>query len=367
MRPMRLLHITPTFAPAVGGIEDVVANLARLSRRAGIEADVAHVAGGLGRSRRQEGPFSVMTLPLVGHRMLGFSRGLAELAAGYDLLHVHDPQVGALTMNISGSTAGTIPAVLSTHGGFSHTRKSRYAKLLHARLTAPRLLRRYSRILASSHSDLSTFQEYSPNVVLVENGVNTRKYATDPSAPRDMRRWIFWGRFSRNKRIDALIGLVSSLAREGIVIDLAICGNDFDGLLDSLKALVDKLGIGRHVSFRLGLDEAELRAEAATRGVFAIASEYEGFGLSILEAMAAGLVPACRDLAPMNALAGNTGLFLSFDGGRADVEAVKMLLSEAPPATDTRCGQAQSRARAFDWESRLGGFLEQYEACTRSP
>lgn len=35
MTPRRVLHITPTYDPKIGGIEDVVFNLTVLSRKAG--------------------------------------------------------------------------------------------------------------------------------------------------------------------------------------------------------------------------------------------------------------------------------------------------------------------------------------------
>lgn len=359
---MRILHITPTYAPSVGGIEEVVAQLARHARTHGIEADVLHVAPGLQSGGRPEGDFSVKTLPLFGHRMLGWAPGLQSIACDYDLLHVHDPQVGALTMNICGGLAH-IPAVLSTHGGFGHTQKAAWAKRIHAQMTAPRLLKRYARIMASSHTDLAVFRQYAPNTVLVENGVDTHKYASPEQTPTDPTRWIYWGRFSRNKRLDALLNLIADLARAGLVIDLAVCGRDFDGLLPELRRQVANFGLEQQVDFLIGLDTDALKAEASTRSIYILPSEYEGFGLSILEAMGAGLIPLCRDVAPMNALAGDTGQFLNFDGSEYDVERVRTLLSEGADRLQRRRQLARQRAIGFDWDTRFNDYLRQYRAC----
>lgn len=360
---MRLLHITPTFAPMVGGIEEVVFQLARQARKAGIKADVLHVAVGLFKSVRKEDSFTVTTLPLIGHRLLGWAPGLAEIASRYDLLHLHDPQVGALTMNIRGALAA-IPAVLSTHGGFGHTQKAAWAKRIHARFTAPVLLRRYARVMASSQTDLAVFQQYTSNTILVENGVDTRKYFSPERAAPDPKRWIYWGRFSRNKRLDALIDTVASLARQGSRIDLAICGRDFDGILPELRQRVAESGLEQQVSFKIGLDTEALKNEAATRSVFVLPSEYEGFGLSILEAMGAGLIPLCRDVAPMNDLTGGTGHFLSFDGGDSDTQTIRHLLATPTPEGIALQQQAaRVRAAAFDWDTRFNAYLNQYLAC----
>jgi alpha-1,3-mannosyltransferase len=363
---MRLLHITPTYAPCVGGIEEVVFQLARQARKEGIDADVLHVAVGLQKSVRREDTFSVTTLPLIGHRMLGWVPGLSEIASSYDLLHVHDPQVGALTMNIGGSLA-SIPAVLSTHGGFGHTQKAAWAKRLHARFTAPRLLRRYSQVMASSQTDLAVFQQYAPNTVLVENGVDTQKYYCNQQVAPDPSRWIYWGRFSRNKRLDTLINLIASLARQNILINLAICGRDFDGILPDLHQQVATLGLERQVSFKIGLDTHALKEEAASRSVFVLPSEYEGFGLSILEAMGAGLVPLCRDVPPMNDLTGGTGHFLSFDGRSSDIQTIHNLVTNSVSA-DFALAQKLSRERAasFDWETRFSAYLREYRTCVEA-
>lgn len=360
---MRILHITPSYAPSVGGIEEVVFQLVRQARKAGIEADVLHVAAGLSKSVRREDSFSVTTLPLIGHRLLGWVPGLAEIASRYDLLHLHDPQVGALTMNIRGALA-SIPAVLSTHGGFGHTQKAAWAKRIHARFTAPMLLHRYARVMASSRTDLAVFQQYAANTILVENGVDTQKYFNPERAAPDPRRWIYWGRFSRNKRLDALIDLIAGLARQSILIDLAICGRDFDDILPDLRQRVAESGLEQQVSFKIGLDTEALKVEAASRSVFVLPSEYEGFGLSILEAMGAGLIPLCRDVAPMNDLTGGTGHLLSFNGDGSDIQTIRHLLATSAPVDIAQQQQvARERAVSFDWATRFSAYLNEYRAC----
>lgn len=363
---MRILHVTPSYAPSVGGIETTVSELASRARRSGIEADVVHVAAGLPRRVRQDGDFSVTTLPLVGHRLLGWAPGLAAMASRYDLLHVHDPQVGALTLNIGSRWSG-VPAVLSTHGGFGHTQKAAWAKRIHGQFTAPRLLRRYTRVMASSETDQAVFGRYAAHTVLVENGVDTQRYRSTPNGSRDLRRWIYWGRFAQHKRLDALLRSIAAWAQQGVHIDLAICGLDFDGILPSLKALTRSLGIAGQVHFRLGLSAAELTQEAASRGVFALASAYEGFGLSLLEAMGAGLIPVCCDVAPMNRLVGNTGHFLAFDGSERDLAAVKAFLAASTPEQlELRLAAGMQRAEQFDWSVRFEAFVRQYQDCIRS-
>lgn len=363
--PRRILHITPTYAPAIGGIEDVVFNLAAHARDAGIRADVLQVAPHLRRSTRNQDDIRVFTAPLLGHRVLGWGVDIGKIATRYDVLHVHDPQVGALTFTIS-AVARHVPALLSTHGGFTHTANALWAKNLHSRITAPMLLKRYARVLASSDSDFRTFSRFSPNTRLVENGVQTRKMVSVNADRTDLRRWIFWGRLSVNKQLSSLIKLVSLLAEEDISIDLLICGNDFDGILPELKEQVASMNLQHQIRFKSNLSETELRAEAATRAVFVLPSSYEGFGLSLIEAMAAGLITFCRNIAPMNDLARDVALFLDFDGSDRDIQTVRSVLSAPTDELEKRRNRGLLRSDAYDWSARFPAFLSQYEQCFKA-
>jgi len=55
-----------------------------------------------------------------------------------------------------------------------------------------------------------------------------------------------------------------------------------------IAELVRRLDLQDAVRFEPYLDKAALHAELAQRGVYITASEHEGFGLSLVEALAAG-------------------------------------------------------------------------------
>ena len=120
MHAMRILSITSTFFPHVGGLEKVVLELAMRLREHGVAMDVAHVAPGLRRGTEEVYGITVYRIPLHGSRFLGWAPALRSLKHNYDLLHVHDPQLLAISANVRW-TCRDVPAVLSTHGGFWHT------------------------------------------------------------------------------------------------------------------------------------------------------------------------------------------------------------------------------------------------------
>lgn len=361
---MKILSITPAFAPQIGGIEMVVQELATRLNGLGHQVDVAHVhTSHRALYTEQVAGLTVHRVPLLGHRLLGLAPALGPLAARYDLLHVHDPQLMALTVSVR-LFAGGVPAVLSTHGGFHHTQQLSLFKRLFERFGLRRALNHYRSVLASSVADEAYFRGFSDRVVLCDNGVSTDKFGVVPlDLDRPLDRWIYWGRLSRNKRVDQLIDTVALAHREGLPVDLLICGRDADGLADQLKAQVAALGLGSAIRFESHLDDDDLLRELHTRGVYATASEHEGFGLSIVEAMAAGMQILCRDMTPLNTFvrAGVTGQFLGFDTGAADSQALRLLLQQASSEREKGRLQARRTASQYNWDGAVARFQSSFE------
>jgi alpha-1,3-mannosyltransferase len=360
---VKILHVTPTYLPSIGGIETVIQNLVRQSRLLGATADVAHVAPGLTFDRFETGNSVVWTRPLVGNRLLGWSSDLGNIARQYDLIHVHDPQVAAITLNIALQTIGR-PKLLSTHGGMFHTNKLAILKAMHAKSSLPMLLRTYDLILASSQSDYKLFEQYSNNVRLAENGIDGSRFAESVFRKiRPRNRWIYWGRLSRNKRLDEVLMAAAIAYRSDRSLDLLICGNDFDSLAEKLKQQTSELGLTSAVRIEPALSDDALLKEIGSRGVFISASQYEGFGLSIVEALAAGLLVICRDIEPINRFVvnGKTGLHLAFDGSSKDESTISMLMTNRDADWMQMLNNAQRLAAAYDWVERAQVFKGFYE------
>lgn len=358
---VRVLHVTPTFAPQIGGIETVVASLANAGSAAGLACDIAHVAVGndLAASTFDDGR-RIWRVPMRGTRLVGLAPDLPRIIRDYDLIHVHDPHIMALTVNVMRSK-GTRPAVLSTHGGFRHTRNLALFKTGHEALIMRPALARYAEILASSETDREYFSRYSDRVVAAPNGVTVEPFLDLPRTVSDPRRWIYWGRMAPNKRLDALIRLVGALRNAAIAIDLLICGDDRDDLRTALEADVAVRGLSGSIQFRGALDAPELAKEISTRGLFVTASEYEGFGLTVIEAMAAGLVVLCRDVAPLNGFVGDgaNGALLRFDESDADMAKVANLVGTDGRAAIIADANRQ-KARLFSWNHAFAPFLASY-------
>ncbi len=366
---MKVLAITPIFFPVLGGIQQVVLELALRVRAHGVQMDVAHVAAGLRPITETVQGITVYRVPLHGNRFVGWAPSLRQLAQNYDLLHVHDPQLSAISANVR-YTCGNLPAVLSTHGGFWHTNRGRFLKRLYERTMIRGAAGHYRRVLASSVSDYDYFKRYVDRISLCSNGVHVKEFnAVVPIESRNAFTWIYWGRLSRHKRLDLVIDYAAAARRRGFPVDLLVCGADSDGLMPEFEAQVKRLRLDGVVRFGPFLDDDALRAALRGRGVYITASEHEGFGLSVVEAMAAGLIVICRGMAPLDSFIehGRSGWLLEFDGSEADLDRLSSLLSLGPPGLAKMSAAARQAAGVHDWDVVIPRFVGHYRDALSGP
>jgi alpha-1,3-mannosyltransferase len=359
---MKVLAVTPAFHPQVGGVEQVALELARHLPAEGVAMEVAHVAAGLRPCTEQVRGVTVHRLALHGNRFAGWAPALGALARGYDLLHVHDPQLLAITMNVRAFCAG-LPAVLSTHGGFWHTHRKYLLKRLYEHTLLRGAVRHYRRVLASSAADFEYYRGITPRAVVCANGVDcTRFAAVRHRGPTDLLRWVYWGRLSDNKRIDLVIDYLAHAHRLGFPVDLLICGQDVDQRRAALEAQVAQLGLTGAVQFESGLSDAALAEALGERRVYVTASEHEGFGLAVVEALAAGLIVIARDRAPLNGffVDGRSGCTLSFDHSAADLQKLAALLERRGAAVEAMEEAARAAAQSHDWRVVAPRYVRHY-------
>lgn len=360
---MKILHVTPTFFPAVGGIETVVRELVGHLRRRGFDADTMHIAPGNRVMQEVLDNGNVWRVPLYPNRLFGIAPSIRSILRQYDILHVHDPQLVAISGNVL-LQGQRQKKVLSTHGGYGHTSRHGWGKAIHWRWFAAPILHQYDYILASSRSDYELFRTRATHIRLVPNGVNVDKFLSiEPAADPNPRRWIYWGRLSRNKRLDLLVELVAQARKRDLQIDLLIAGNDFDGLGPVLRARINALRLESQVRLTGMLSDAELMREMSSRTVFISASEHEGFGLTVIEAMAAGLIALCRDMPPLNTFVspGLNGFLLQFDQGDFDLSLIQQLCSHSVEELIRMCRNARASARVHSWESAIEPYIDVYE------
>lgn len=110
------------------------------------------------------------------------------------------------------------------------------------------------------------------------------------------------------------------------------------------------------------LADDDLRAVVAGATAVCMPSHYEGFGLPVLEALAAGRPVLASDIPAHREVAAGHATFLDPD----DVDAWSSALS-APPDDDAATRDARRRhAATFTWENSARAHLEAFQRASRS-
>lgn len=366
---LSVLHVVRQFLPNRGGLEDFVANLAREQVRLGHDVRVltldrlfAEPGLRLPAAERIDG-IAVERLPFRGSSRYPVAPGFLGRLTGADIVHVHaiDFFFDALALT---KPLHRRPLVATTHGGFFHTRAHARVKRLWFRGPTRLSARAYGAVVGCSDSDARQFGEIVPRgVAVIENGVDLRKFA-GAASPAPCRTLLTLGRFSHNKRLDRLIALMRALRAEEPGWQLRIVGVPSDLSVADLEARIAEAGVSEAVSVHAGLDVAGVRTLIGGASLFVSASEYEGFGIALIEAMSAGLVPVVHPNASFTDLAArHPGIALcDFADPAAAARAVReaharLAALGRPPAEDLG---------RYDWAGVAARYGEVYAQVRRA-
>ncbi len=353
---MHIAHVVRQFHPGVGGIETYVESLAREQKRAGHEVTVVTLDRvftkpdtPLPAQDRRDG-VRIRRIPYRGSSRYPIAPSFLALLRGADVVHVH-----AVDFFCDAAAWTTFlhrkPLVLSTHGGFFHTGYARLLKRAYFQTVTRLSLRAYSAVLASSHADFARFSAIRKSAMsVVENGVDIRKFADAGS--RTLRKHIvFIGRFSTNKRLDRLLDFMRALCARDPAWRLSVVGVPWDLTADAITAAAAERGVGDHVTLHVDAPNQAVLEILGAASFVASASEFEGFGLSVVECMSAGLWPILNDIPPFRRLHEESSLGLIGDF-KEPAQLADQLVAALPALVSSyadRRAAAISFARRYDW------------------
>lgn len=265
-------------------------------------------------------------------------------AARPDLIHAHSAKGGALG-RVAGWLLG-IPVVYTVHGfGFKSAAPTR--QRIASRLVEWTLAPITARMICVAEAERTLSQTLpidAARVTVVRNGIADHPARAAPDAP--LRRMVMVARFAAPKRHDLLI---QAFARAGLPDCELVLAGDGPGRA-AARALADSLAPGK-VSFPGNV--GDIPALLASAQVFVLASDHEGFPLSVLEAMRAGLAVVGTDLPGIREQLdnGRCGMLIPVDGADALADALTTL-SEIPGGAARR-GDA-GRAARQRWQESFG-------------
>jgi len=238
------------------------------------------------------------------------------------------------------------------------------------RWTMSLALRTASRVLAISQTtrrDLLSHYRLSPQTVTVIPLAADPVFRPAPPAeverirrkhalPKDYV--LYLGINKPHKNLVRLIDAFSRITHHAPRITLVIAGA-WDSRYPEPRQRVTTLGLEDVVRFLGPVAEADLPALYSGATLFVFPSEYEGFGLPVLEAMACGSPVACSNTSSLPEVAGDAALY--FDP--ADLGAIASALNQALIDSRLRLDlqrRGLARASEFSWERTARETLQVY-------
>jgi glycosyltransferase involved in cell wall biosynthesis len=151
-----------------------------------------------------------------------------------------------------------------------------------------------------------------------------------------------------NKNIDKLIVAYSALVAKGFPHKLVIAGPDWIGYQEVLQRHVEILNLSRKVIFTGAIAHDKLPEYLWSADLFVLMSSVESFGLTVIEAMAAGVPVIISDTSSLPEIAGDAALTAPpRTPSRLAIEMMRVL-NDRGLANQLR-ERGMNRARHFDW------------------
>jgi FkbM family methyltransferase len=384
-----VLHVLPLIAPRAGGYVTFALQACVALEPHGIHpiiyaTDLAHLpmARDPARMSVADAPYGADRLDVrLGHasppRRFANSwqmwRELPSLVGTVDLVHIHSLWLAPQLAGYLSCRLTNVPYVVSPHGALDpYLRlKGRRRKWIIDRVWQRQMLRDAAALHVTTSDERDLVADIAPAVprFIAPVGIHVDDYTDlpNPSGFRDEHLGghagpvvLFLGRITFKKALDVLLrGFASALPDHQDTL-LVIVGPDDEGLSPSLRRLAGQLGIADHVRLVPALYGTEKLAALAAANVWILASHTENFGVSALEAAAAGLPiilsPQVNIAAEM--LAAGAAVVAAVEPEAVGV-AIGELLDDAPRRR--RCGAAaRTFAASYDWSRIAPALAEDY-------
>lgn len=357
---MRILHIVRQFHPAVGGLESYVRNMIEHQRKLGHECAVLtlnrvfHGDSGTLPAHEYIDGIAVYRVSFLGKRRFFIPMVAPSFLRRYDVIHVHNTDGFFDAIALLAGNLGK-PVFATTHGGFFHTKDFSAAKKLYFNMVTRHSGKRYRALFAISQNDYNIFQGVNDNLILKPNAI---------APPGDFiasgSDFIYLGRLAKHKNVAAVIQTFACLKIQyGIAGKLHIVGPEWDVKKADLSLFAAQLRVEEDVIFHGFILPDYLQTVLKGCGWFLSASSFEGFGMSMLEAMAVGLVPFVHPNESFRELvaAGGVGACVDFSHpAKAADEIVMRLAGIRRKDRET----ARQFALQFSWEKLAQDTITAY-------
>lgn len=221
-------------------------------------------------------------------------------------------------------------------------------------------------VITVSESMRTEILDFSPNlnVSVIFNGINEDEFSTiEPELlARTQQKFsladnflLTIGHFEKRKNYTRLIEALAILHKSGRRMSLVIVGND-SGEMKAIKQLIEQKDLIDYVIILNGISDAEVRCLYKLADLFVFPSFYEGFGIPVLEAMAASCPMVLSDTPVFREITQNQGLYFTCDEANNIASAIQFVLN-SDTERSKQIDYGKKRVKDFSF-SKIAAELE---------
>jgi glycosyltransferase involved in cell wall biosynthesis len=206
----------------------------------------------------------------------------------YDILVVTDPQVSAIALAALLFSKASKNIIFS-HGWSFHNAKYLRLKELYFQLISKRILNKF-KVICVSCNDKKKY----PKSILLNNCASL--YNEKPINPLKKNQIIYFGRLTKSKNIDLMLYLAEAICKnlntyelQDEKVNFIFCGPNPEGIT---------LCNSPNISMIDSPSDVLLEDMIRQSRFFMSLSRYEGFGISVVEALSFGCIPILSDIDP---------------------------------------------------------------------
>lgn len=227
------------------------------------------------------------------------------------------------------------------------------------RATALTAISDYSRDSAIRHGDLGESRIRTIHLRMAQRIAPTSRQDTDGILERygltRQQYFIYPANFWKHKNHEMLLTAFCVACRDGLPDGIClICTGAPGARQDWLRAAASAMGLGDLVQFPGYLSNEELGVLMGNSLGVLFPSLYEGFGLPVIEAMAAGVPVACSSMTSLPEVAGDAAILFDPRNPKELARAICSLAKDAA-LRERLVAKGRQRAAEFADSTRMAG------------
>ncbi|RLM57156.1 glycosyltransferase family 1 protein [Halobellus sp. Atlit-31R] len=320
---MKILQVTPRYPPQSGGVETHVKEISeRLVERGHQVTVVSADAGAEGERRERRNGVVVRRFRSVApNGAMHFCPQIAVAVRRSDGDVVHAHNYHSFPLFFAALGAGDRKFVVTTHyhGGSASSVRDRLLSLY--RPFGRWAVRHADEVIAVSEWERDELEsDFGVDATVIPNGVDVERFAEAEPVEREWPYLLTVGRLEEYKGVQHVIRAMTELPD----YDLLIAGSG--PYREELEKVTREEGVEDRVEFLGYVDDEELPGLYAGAEVYVTMSEFESYGMTVAEALAAGTPCVVRDTGGLSDWTETAGIVgLTETASRSIVQTVRQL------------------------------------------